>query len=58
LDLYYSPNLAPCDYFLFLKLKLKLKEKQFNIILNIQKASTDYFDHLKGRLLAEFSKAI
>jgi len=36
----YSSDLTSCDYFLFLKLKMKLKEKQFDIILNIQKTPT------------------
>jgi len=36
---------------------MKLKEKQFNIILDIQKALTENRE-LKGRLLAEFSKVI
>jgi len=33
--------LAPYDYFLFPKLKMKLKGKQFDTILDIQKASTE-----------------
>lgn len=32
----YSPDSAPCDYFLFFKLKIKPKGNQFNTILNIQ----------------------
>jgi len=32
---------VPHHYFLFPKLKVKLKGKQFNIILNIQKASIE-----------------
>ena len=36
----YSPDLAPCDYFLFPKLKMKPKGKRFDTILDIQKVST------------------
>jgi hypothetical protein len=37
----YSPDLAPCDFYLFLKLKLKSKGHHFGTIENIQKAVTD-----------------
>jgi transposase len=32
----YSPDLAPCDFFLFPKMKLKLKGRQFDNIEEIQ----------------------
>jgi hypothetical protein len=32
----YSPDLAPCDFFLFPEMKLKLKESQFDTIEEIQ----------------------
>ena len=37
----YSPDLAPCDFYLFPKLKLKLKGHHFGTIENIQKTITD-----------------
>jgi hypothetical protein len=32
----YSPDLAPCDFFLFPKMKLKLKGRRFDTIEEIQ----------------------
>ena len=32
----YSPDLAPCDFFLFPKMKLKLKGRRFDTITEIQ----------------------
>jgi hypothetical protein len=32
----YSPDLAPCDFFLFQKMKLKLKGRRFDTIEEIQ----------------------
>jgi hypothetical protein len=37
----YSPDLAPCDFYLFRKLKLKLKGHHFGTMENIQKNVTD-----------------
>jgi len=37
----YSPDLAPCDFYLFSKLKLKLKGNHFGTMENIQKVVTD-----------------
>ena len=37
----YSPDLAPCDFFLFPKLKSKLKGHHFGTMENIQKIVTD-----------------
>ncbi|EFN89558.1 Histone-lysine N-methyltransferase SETMAR, partial [Harpegnathos saltator] len=36
----YSPDLAPCDFWLFPKLKLAMKGNRFDTILVIQKTST------------------
>jgi hypothetical protein len=35
----YSPDLAPCDFFLFQKMKLKLKGHRFDTIEEIQAES-------------------
>jgi hypothetical protein len=35
----YSPDLAPCDFFLFPKMKLKLKGRRFNTTEDIQAES-------------------
>jgi hypothetical protein len=32
----YSPDLAPCDIYLFIKMKLELKGRQFDTIEEIQ----------------------
>jgi len=37
---HYSPNLAPCDFYLFSKLKLKLKGHHFGTMENIKKLVT------------------
>ena len=37
----YSPDLAPCDFYLFPKLKSKLKDHHFGTMENIQKSVTD-----------------
>jgi transposase len=37
----YSPDLSPCDFFLFLKLKFHLKGRHFGTVDNIQKVVTD-----------------
>jgi len=39
----YSPNLAPCDFFLFLKMKLQLKGCRFDRVEEIQRESQN--DH-------------
>jgi len=41
----YSPDLSPCDFFLFPRLKNHLKERHFGTLNNIQKSVTD---ELKG----------
>ncbi|KMQ82802.1 mariner mos1 transposase [Lasius niger] len=35
----YSPDLAPCDFFLFPKMKLKLKERRFKTLQEIETES-------------------
>jgi len=42
----YSPDLAPCDFYLFPKLKLKLKGHRFGTIEQIQKIVTDNLNTL------------
>jgi len=41
----YSPDLNPCNFFLFPRLKNHLKERHFGTLDNIQKSVTD---ELKG----------
>jgi hypothetical protein len=40
----YSPDLAPCDIFLFPKMKLKLKGRRFDTIEEIQSESPRVLD--------------
>jgi hypothetical protein len=40
----YSPDLAPCDFFLFSKMKLKLKGRRFDTIEEIQAESQRVLD--------------
>ena len=42
----YSPDLAPCEFYLFSKLKLKLKGHHFGTTENIQKTVTDELNTL------------
>jgi hypothetical protein len=42
----YSPDLAPCDFFLFPKMKLKLKRRRFDTIEEIQAESQRVLDTL------------
>jgi hypothetical protein len=42
----YSPDLAPCDFFLFPKVKLNLKERRFDTIEEIQTESLRVLDTL------------
>jgi transposase len=46
----YSPDLAPCDFFLFLKMKLNLKGRRFDTIEEIQAQSQRLLDTLTKRL--------
>jgi hypothetical protein len=45
----YSPDLAPCDFFLFPKMKLKLKGRRFDAIEEIQAESQRMLDSLTGK---------
>jgi hypothetical protein len=40
----YSPDLAPCDFFLFPKMKLKLEGRRFDTIEEIQAESQRVLD--------------
>jgi hypothetical protein len=40
----YSPDLAPCDFFLFPKMKLKLKGRRFGTIEEIEAESQRVLD--------------
>jgi hypothetical protein len=42
----YSPDMAPCDFFLFPKMKLKLKRRQFDTNEEIQAKSQTVLDTL------------
>jgi len=42
----YSPDLAPCDFFLFPKMKLKLKGRRFDTIEEIQAETQKVLDTL------------
>jgi hypothetical protein len=42
----YSPDFAPCDFFLFPKMKLKLKGRQFDSTEEIQPESKRMLDPL------------
>jgi hypothetical protein len=45
----YSPDLGPCDLFIFIKMKLKLKGHRFDTIEEIQAESQRVLDtHRKG----------
>jgi hypothetical protein len=44
LHLQYSPDLAPCDFFLFTKMKLKLKGRQFDTVEETQAESQRLLD--------------
>ena len=43
----YSPNLAPCDFFLFLKMKLQLKGCRFDRVEEIQQESQNVLGRLQ-----------
>ena len=47
----YSPDLSPCDFFLFPKLKFYLKGRHFGTVENIEKAVTD---QLKAILVSDY----
>ena len=49
----YSPDLSPCEFFLFPKLKFHLKRRHFGKVENIQKAVTD---QLKAILVSDYQR--
>jgi hypothetical protein len=52
----YSPDLAPCDFFLFPKMKLKLKGRRFDTIDEIQAESQRVLDTLTEKTSRKRSK--
>jgi len=52
----YSPDLTLCDYFLFPKLKTQLKGKQFDTILDIQKALFEVISTIQKKTQRSFLK--
>jgi len=44
----YSPDLAPCDFFLFPKLKTHLKGHHFGTVENIQAAATRALNNISS----------
>jgi hypothetical protein len=52
----YSPDLAPCDFFLFPKLKMKLKERRFQTVAEIQAESPAILNTLEEIDFKECSK--
>jgi hypothetical protein len=49
----YSPDMAPCDFFLFLKMKKTLKGRRFTSIEDIKSAS---MNELKAIPMVEFER--
>jgi hypothetical protein len=49
----YSPDLAPCEFFLFPKMKLKLKGHRFDTIEEIQAESQRVLDTLTEKNFQE-----
>jgi hypothetical protein len=49
----YSPDLAPCDFFLFPKMKLKLKGHRFDTIEEIQAEVQRVLDTLREKKLQD-----
>jgi transposase len=45
----YSPDLAPCDFFLFPKIKLRLKGRHFDTIKEIQAIFQKVLNPLTGK---------
>jgi hypothetical protein len=53
----YSPDLTPCDFFLFPNMKLKLKGRRFDTIEEIQAESPRVLDTLTEKdILETFQK--
>jgi transposase len=53
----YSPDLAPCDFFLFLKLKLRIKGPRFDTIEEIREESQRALDTIPKRGFQECFQA-
>jgi len=53
----YSPDLAPCDFFLFPKLKLRMKGRRFNTTEEIQEESQRVLDTIPKRDFQEWFQA-
>jgi hypothetical protein len=51
----YSPDLAPCDFFLFPKIKLKLKGRRFDTVEEFQAESHRVLDTLTEK---DFQEAL
>jgi hypothetical protein len=49
----HSPDLAPCEFFLFLKIKLKPKGRRFDTIEEIQAESQTVLDTLTKKNFQE-----
>jgi len=43
----YSPDMAPCDFFLFPKMKLQLKGRRFDTVEEIQQESQNVLGRLR-----------
>ena len=52
----YSPDLAPCDFFLFPKLKLRMKGRRFDTIEEIQEESQRVLTQLQKGTSRDSSK--
>jgi hypothetical protein len=52
----YSPDLASCDFWLFLKLKLTIKGTRYDSIQDIQKASIDILKAIPAEDFKDFKK--
>ena len=53
----YSPDLAPCDFFLFPKLKLRMKGRRLDTIEEIQEESQQVLDTVPKRVFQECFQA-
>jgi hypothetical protein len=45
----YSPDLAPCDFFLFPKMKIKFKGRRFDTVEEIQEETQTVLNTLTNR---------
>ena len=52
----YSPDLSPCDFFLFPRLKNHLKERHFGTVDNIQKRLTDELNGIPAEAFKHYYK--